>query len=122
MLNNKLIAFFVLFTVGTFSANLACAGGVTRIQFAKGSYCGSYTGNFSGGRRFVLQLGRNQTFISRNTGNSQQLDVYVTGPTGNISGEKVSNNEIRYQCTAKGDYEIKVLSDSTFSSVEFCAY
>jgi hypothetical protein len=94
----------------------------TRIQFAKGSYCGSYSGNFSGGKRFSLRLGRDQTFISRNTGTSPQLDVYVTGPTGQIPGQKVSSNEIHYRTTAKGDYEIMVLSESPFSSVEFCAY
>lgn len=94
----------------------------TRIQFAKGSYCGSYSGNFSGGKRFVLRLGRDQTFISRNTGSSPQLDVYVTGPTGRLYGEKVSDNEIHYRTTAKGEYEIMVLSESTFASIEFCAY
>ncbi|PQJ94970.1 hypothetical protein CXB77_17825 [Chromatium okenii] len=110
-----------IFTAAIISST-AIAGGATRIQFAKGSYCGAYTGNFAGGKRFVLQLGRDQTFISRNTGNSNQLDVYVTGPTGQISGEKTGDNEIHYRTTAKGDYEIMVISDSNFSSVEFCVY
>jgi len=95
---------------------------ITRIQFAKGSYCGSYTGDFSGGRRFILSLGRDQTFVSRNNSGSDQIDVYVQGPTGKIPGEKISDNEVHYQTTAKGDYEIMVLSASKFSSVEFCAY
>jgi hypothetical protein len=101
---------------------LATQAETTRIVFAKGSYCGSYTGDFSGGKRFVLGLGRDQTFISRNTGNSRQFDVYVTGPTGKIPGQNVAANEIHYRTTARGDYEIMVLSESAFSSVEFCAY
>jgi hypothetical protein len=117
----KIAVFSVVTTLTCLPPQLASAQ-TTRIQFAKGSYCGTYTGDFSGGKRFVLGLGRNQTFISRNTGNSPQLDVYVTGPTGQISGRKVDGDEIHYQTTAKGDYEIMVLSRSSFSSIEFCAY
>jgi len=40
----------------------------TRIQFARGSYCGSYSGNFSQGKQFVLNLSRKQTFTISNVG------------------------------------------------------
>ncbi len=112
-----------LFLGVSFALALPAHAETTRIQFAKGSYCGSYSGNFAGGgKRFALRLGRDQTLISRNTGNSPQIDVYVTGPTGEIPGQKVGENEIHYRTTAKGDYEIMVLSESPFSSVDFCAY
>lgn len=94
----------------------------TRIEFAKGSYCGSYTGDFSGGRRFILSLGRNQTFVSRNTAGDDQIDLYVQGPTGKIPGKKITEDEVHYQTTAKGDYEILVVSSAKFSAIEFCAY
>ncbi len=122
-MNRKQLFLYSFFIVTSIMlAATAIAGNATRIQFAKGSYCGSYSGNFAGGKQFVLRLGRDQTFISRNTSNSNQLDVYVTGPTGQIAGESVSNNEIHYRTTAKGDYEIMVISASNFSSVEFCVY
>lgn len=118
-MKNKL---FILAIIFSLCVPAIAAPKITRIQFAKGSYCGSYTGNFSGGRRFILSLGRDQTFISRNNSGGDQIDVYVQGPTGQIPGEKISDNEIHYQTTAKGDYEIMVVSASKFSAVEFCAY
>lgn len=94
----------------------------TRIKFARGSYCGSYSGNFSNGREFVLRLGANQTFTSRNIGGGTQYDVYVVGPRGRVVGDKVSRNQINYQTPASGDYRIYVESSTSYSSIEFCAY
>ena len=96
--------------------------GATRIAFPKGSYCSSYTGDFSRGKKFVLALGKNQRFTSRNTGGGSQYDVYLVGPTGKLMGQKVSNDEIDYIIPMKGDYEIFVVSSGEFGSVEFCAY
>lgn len=57
-----------------------------RIQFAKGSYCGSYSGDFSQGKQFVLNLSRDQTLTVRNLGDSFQYDISFFGPTGQIRG------------------------------------
>jgi hypothetical protein len=54
------------------------ADAATRIAFARGSYCGSYSGNFSNGREFVLNLGRGQTFTTRNIGDGTQYDMGAT--------------------------------------------
>ncbi len=94
----------------------------TRIQFAKGSYCGSYSGNFSRGRKFVLKLGGGQTFTSRNIGSGTQYDVYVTGPRGRINGQQVSDTQIDYYIPVSGDYYIYVESSNPYSNIEFCAY
>ncbi len=59
----------------TFAPKIANAA--TRVRFARGSYCGSYSGNFSGGREFVLGLGTGQTFTTRNTGGGVQYDISV---------------------------------------------
>jgi hypothetical protein len=100
----------------------AFAQKATRIKFARGSYCGSYSGNFSQGREFVLNLGSGQRFTSRNIGGGIQYDIYVTGPKGRISGEKVAKDQIEYYIPVKGDYYIYIESTTSFSNVEFCAY
>lgn len=100
----------------------ASAEATTRIKFARGSYCGSYSGNFSNGREFVLRLAKLQTFTSRNIGNGTQYDAYVTGPTGRVAGEKVNVAQINYQIPVAGDYRIYVESSTPSSSIEFCAY
>ena len=94
----------------------------TRIRFAGGSYCGSYSGDFSGGREFVLGLASGQTFTSRNTGHADQYDVSVYGPTGRVPGRRASRTTLRYSIPVSGDYYITIRSTSPYSSVEFCAY
>lgn len=46
---------FILFGIlASFVFNVDSAMAATRVQFARGSYCGVYSGNFSGGKEFVL--------------------------------------------------------------------
>ncbi|MBE9078500.1 hypothetical protein IQ241_14540 [Romeria aff. gracilis LEGE 07310] len=110
----------------SFSAIIAApnpmAKAATRIQFPSGSYCGSYSGDFSGGREFVLGLGRGQTLTSRNTGGGTQYAIYVSGPTGNLSGQRASEGQINYYIPASGDYYIYVESSIDYSAIEFCAF
>lgn len=100
----------------------ATAQASTRIKFAQGSYCGSYSGNFSNGREFILGLGRGQTFTSRNIGDGTQYDVYVIGPTGRVDGDKVNEAQISYPIPVSGNYRVYLESSTPSSSVEFCAY
>lgn len=108
-----------LISLASFTASSEAA---TRIKFARGSYCGSYSGHFSNGREFVLGLAANQTFTSRNIGYGTQYDTYVIGPKGRVFGEKISGDQINYQVPASGDYRIYVESSTSHSSIEFCAY
>ncbi len=95
----------------------------TPIKFAKGSYCGSYTGNFMHGKRFSLVLKANQEFVSKNTGYGYQYDVYVKSPNGRtLRGEKISDDEIMYTTTRSGKHTIYVKSTEPYNSIEFCAY
>ncbi len=94
----------------------------TRIRFARGSFCGSYSGNFTGGREFVLGLARGQTLTTQNTGSGNQYNITVYGPTGRISARKPSKSTLSYTIPATGDYYISIRSTSPFDSVEFCAY
>lgn len=94
----------------------------TRIRFARGSYCGSYSGDFSQGRRFVLNLSQEQTLTVRNVGEGIQYDLSVFGPKGRIPGHKVSQEQMNYHIPVKGDYYIYMDSTVPFNAVEFCAY
>ncbi|MFB2879150.1 hypothetical protein [Floridanema aerugineum] len=102
--------------------NISPALAATRIQFARGSYCGVYSGNFSSGREFVLHLRKGQNFTSRNTGSGTQYDVYVRGPGGRVPGTKVSPSQIDYAIPVTGNYYIYVESTTNYNSIEFCAY
>lgn len=109
-------------SVFLFNFSSAHARGVTTIKFKRGSYCGSYAGNFSRGRLFKLRLKRGQLFTSTNTGQGHQTDVRMTGPSGQIYGEKVSYNQINYYIPRSGYYKILVTSTSRYGSIQFCAY
>ncbi len=115
-------AFILLPVISTTVINSKSANAATRVAFARGSYCGSYSGNFSGGREFILNLGGGQTFTARNTGGGVQYDISVSGATGYVYGNKVSSNQINYQIPRRGDYYIYIKSSTAYNSVEFCAY
>ncbi len=114
--------FIFLPVISTIVINPKNANAATRVAFARGSYCGSYSGNFSGGREFALNLGGGQTFTARNTGGGVQYDISVYGATGYVYGNKVSSNQINYQIPRRGDYYIYIKSSTAYNSVEFCAY
>lgn len=94
----------------------------TRIVFARGSYCGSYSGNFTRGKEFVLGLARGQTFTTRNIGNGTQYNIRVTGPRGRVQGSRGARDQIDYFIPANGDYYVYMQSSEPYNSVEFCAY
>lgn len=94
----------------------------TLIAFARGSYCGSYTGDFSGGREFALNLAKRQDLHVRNTSENYQYNISVYGPNGYVDGDKRSPDRINYQIPRQGKYYVYVESNTTYSSIEFCAY
>jgi hypothetical protein len=117
LLFSGMIAVSLISTLWTTSAIAA-----TRIKFARGSYCGSYSGDFSNGREFVLNLRGGQTFTTRNIGGGRQVVFSVRGPSGRISGYQNSADQINYDIPRSGDYYIWVESSTSFSNIEFCAY
>lgn len=118
----KIKSFVLLGVLASSLFNIDSALAATRIQFAKGSYCGIYSGNFSSGREFVLGLAKGQTLTSKNTGDGTQYDVYVRGSRGLVRGNKVSSDQINYYVPWAGNYYIYVESTVPSSSIEFCAY
>ncbi len=109
----------IILLAGIVNINPAVAA--TKIQFAKGSYCGVYSGNFSGGKEFVLKLAKGQ-MTSKNVGGGTQYDIYVRGSVGVVRGEKVDSDQINYYLPKSGNYYIYVESSVPDSTIEFCAY
>lgn len=101
--------------------NINPAATATKIKFAKGSYCGMYAGNISGGKEFVLNLAKGQTLTTKNIGSRTQYNIFVRNSTNVIKGEKIEK-EIHYYIPKKGNYRIYIESKEPHSSIEFCAY
>jgi hypothetical protein len=113
---------FLIVPILTIAALQLPAIAATRIRFAQGSYCGSYSGNFSSGKEFVLGLSRGQTLTTRNTGGGRHYNITVNGPRGRVNGSKTNRSTIAYTIPAGGDYYIYMDSSDPYSAVEFCAY
>jgi hypothetical protein len=94
----------------------------TKIVFPKGSYCGSYSGNYKNGRQFRLGLKANQRFVVRNTGVGQQTNWSVVGPTGEIEAHRVDQATLEYFTEATGWHYVNITSTASRSSMQFCAY
>jgi hypothetical protein len=100
----------------------APAEAATRVKFKRGSYCGTYTGNFRGGKTFVLGLDEGQKFSTRNIGNGTNTNFYVTGPSGELSPNREDRSTLYYYTESQGDHFIKITSTVRTASVEFCAF
>ncbi|MCP3897979.1 hypothetical protein [Moraxella sp.] len=93
------------------------------IKFAKGSYCGSFSGNFKG-KTFTMQLGGNQTLEIKGL---YLIDPTVKDPKGRTL--KVANwegeDEVYYNTTTKGKYTIALRpmdNSGYYGDIQFCAY
>ncbi|MDO4895522.1 hypothetical protein [Moraxella sp.] len=98
----------------------------TPIKFAKGSYCGSFTGNYAN-RTFTLGLGKGQTLLingNEGAGVDGAKDIIVKGPNGKTlpyDGQDYGQWIVR----TTGKHTIKIIPYSprdAYSSIEFCAY
>ena len=117
---NKLIIAITIALSSAFSMPLQ-AKAPTKVVFAKGSYCGSFTGNVRHGRTFRLGLLANQDFIITNTGDGQINVASVKGPNGIIRGSRIGNAK-GYYISKSGPHDILIYANSNHSSIEFCAY
>ena len=98
------------------------------IKFAKGSYCGSYSGNVAG-KRFTLGLGAGQV-LNVSTPESG-MRVVVKDPKGRTLPLYDQHDETDvggvlqnlYRTTTKGQYSISLLPayQKRQTLVEFCA-
>lgn len=101
----------------------------TPIKFAKGSFCGSFSGNAKG-RTFTLNLNANQElFISSNDFFADVNTITVKNPYGQELEEDASRNVAyydtkgaSYNTDVKGKYAIKVNPTRNHINLKFCAY
>ena len=94
----------------------------TRIVFPRGSFCGSYSGNYRNGKEFVLGLKADQRFTVTNTGVGRQTTWSVSGPTGDLEGYRQDRSTFEYYTEATGSHYVFVTSTARRSAVQFCAY
>lgn len=94
----------------------------TPIKFAKGSSCGSFSGNAKG-RTFTLYLNANQELlISSDDFYSDTKDTIVKNPHGQTLEGSGLRSGISYSTDTKGKYTIKVIPTTNHINLEFCAY
>ena len=111
-----------LLAVLTLSLTASPAFATTRIRFPRGSFCGTYVGNFRRGREFVLGLRDGQRLTVRNIGIGRQTTTDVEGPTGTLEAVRDSDSQLSYYTEADGDHYIVVRSTTARASIEFCAF
>lgn len=117
----KLLMTTLIATSALLMTSVHAAEPSTKVTFAKDSYCGSFSGNIKNGKTFRLYLAANQNLVIRNVGNDQISVDYVSGPNGRLNGDR-EQDETSYYTERKGNHYMKVFGNSSYSSVEFCAY
>jgi hypothetical protein len=98
----------ILFSVSAFGQK------ATRIKFARGTTSAVITGkvsSFRGKRLFVIRVRPGETLKTEQVGNSHQITIYVTDPTGEDVGDSDAscNNRREIAPTLAGDYRITVV-------------
>ncbi len=117
----KLLLIAALATSPLLATTAQAADNSTKITFAKNSYCGNFAGNIKNGKIFRLWLLPDQNIVIRNVGDDKVSVAYVEGPNGRLDGDRYEN-ENSFFTKRKGNHYMKVYGNSSYSSVEFCAY
>lgn len=92
----------------------------TKIIFPKGSYCGSYSGDYRHNKTFSVYLMKGQTF--QITTDNELDTMNVRGPAGHLEGDW-SNEGKTYTVTthSKGLHYVTLHSKADFANLKFCA-
>ena len=117
----KIILIAALAIAPLITVSAQAADNSTKITFVKDSYCGNFAGNIKNGKVFRLWLLPEQNLVIRNVGDDQVSVAYVDGPNGRLDGDRYEN-ENSFFTERKGNHYMKVYGNSSYSSVEFCAY
>lgn len=108
------------------AGQLSLAQEAIRIPFAKGSYCSLYSGYFSGGRTFVINIQARQTLTIESTdaGNANpNLKYNIVPPVDyDILGQADTALRDEMYIEITGDYYIYAESQLDYDSVTFCVY
>lgn len=97
-----------------------------RINFARGSYCGSYQGKIRPGDVFLINLNAEQRFDIKT---SEAISMTVKNSRTGAELEPVDtiqNNDktfvIKYFTRQKGDHKIIISESLNMADIQFCAY
>ncbi|RRD91687.1 hypothetical protein [Conchiformibius steedae] len=109
----KTLALLITATALVLSAPAQAA---VKIQFAKGSYCGSYSGSSYGNKTFTLHLKAGQTLEVNNI-----AARYISTNPSRLQSLGCGGGSCRYIARKSGNHSV-ALRGSDWESVEFCAY
>lgn len=117
----KLLATLGCLTAMTLASVPQTATATTRIVFPKGSYCGSYSGDFRNSKTFSIYLAKGQSFSIES--NNPMNSVIVRDSRG-IKRGYWSGGDTYYDLVTrtKGTHNITIKTDSSYEDVKFCAY
>ena len=92
----------------------------TQIIFPKGSYCASYSGNFSKSKTYSLNLAKGQDFEVKAA--NMEDGVNIKDTRGKVRGQWIDDTTYRVHTRMKGKHYVTVRSPYGDQRVEFCAY
>ena len=98
----------------------ATAATATKIIFPKGSYCASYSGDFSKTKTYSLYLLKNQDFEVKAA--NMEDGIRIRDARGVLRGQWIDDNTYRIHTRMKGLHYVTVRSPYGDQQVEFCAY
>lgn len=98
----------------------ASASASTKINFAKGSYCASYSGDFSQKKSYSIALKKGQLFEVKAA--NMEDGVVVRDSRGVVSGDWADSTTYRITTRTKGNHIVTVHSPEGNQTVQFCAY
>lgn len=112
-------AFKVLAICALMAVSTQSFANTVPIKFAKGSSCGSFSGNPKG-KVFSLYLKAGQIFgVETQSGYARAL--YPDGKWHNPM--PVTNPDLsQFETTVNGLYKIKIVSPDNYADIQFCAY
>lgn len=115
----KIMAACALLTIGG-----QAAAKTTAIKFAKGSLCGSFSGDIKG-REFTIYLKNNQAIII-DAQSENAAGLIVKDPKNRrVQIDRYSKYKWGFLTTAKGQHTITLRpidKNDTYADIEFCAY
>lgn len=104
-------------TIGAVSMGSAQAA--TKIIFPKGSYCGSYSGDFRKSKTFSIYLLEGQTFEVKSADSADTITVKDS--RGVLDGTWSTSTSYQVTTRKKGMHYVTLRSPKSYQEVQFCA-
>lgn len=112
--------FFVGLTLLAFATVSQSATAATKIVFPKGSYCASYSGNFSKSKTYSVSLMKGQQFEVKAA--NMEDGIIIKDKRGTVPGNWIDDTTYQIYTRNKGVHNVTVKSPYGDQQVQFCAY